>query len=234
MPAQGDEPAYSGPPCSNEKTSRCARCGATAVINLYVGGNVTQTYRLDDQRAVFIAECSACRKSTVAVEYGVWGEPTTQSSRPEWTRTRTETWWPTGAETTPIDESANVPSEALRFWFEANSCMSVQAYHAAAVMIRNVLSAIANDIGGTDVIAERNLEGKLKKLTGSKPQTNFLLDHMEAIKAIGNAGAHPEDWPEVTEENAETARSVARYLIEVLYEHPQRISNNLLRRNVKK
>ncbi len=234
MPAEGDEPAYAGPPCSDEKTARCARCGSTAPMNLYAGLYSGGLYYLDDQRAVFIAMCSSCRKGSVAVEFGNWGESTSHSPRGRWSRMRTETWWPTGAETAPIDDDIVIPEDVLKFWYEANRCMSVRAFHAAAVMIRNVLGAIANDVGGPDVVAERNLDGKLRKLAVAKPQTAFLLEYMEAIKAIGNAGAHPEDWPEVEEDHAETARGVARYLFEVLYEQPQRVATNLLRRNAKK
>lgn len=231
MPVSGDEPAYSGPPCSDEKTAQCARCGSVGPINLFNRGGY---HYLDDNRAVFIAICAACEKGTVAVEYGEWIQTQRAGGvRMSWTRKRTETWWPSGSEVRPIDSDVQIPGDALRFWYEANRCMSVRAYNAAAVMLRNVLGAIAIDIGGADVAAERSLDGKLKVLTKGKPQTIFLLDHMDAVKAIGNAGAHPEDWPEVEEIHAETARMVARYLIEVLYEQPQRIAANLLRRNVK-
>jgi len=232
MPTSDDTPAYAGPARSDEPTARCARCGAVAAVNTTsMGPNPGGTTRVDEKHAVFIAVCSACGKGTVAVEYGTWF--VYQNSGFSWHRTATRMYWPIGAQAMPISEGVKIPDDVLKFWHEAGLCFSVQAYHSAAVMLRNVMAAIANDVGGSDVVAERHLDGKLKKLAAAKPQTGFYLQHMEALKAIGNAGAHPEDWPEVSKSNAETAVMVARYLIEVLYEQPQRIEANLLRRNQK-
>ncbi|MFI5929773.1 DUF4145 domain-containing protein [Micromonospora sp. NPDC051543] len=132
-------------------------------------------------------------------------------------------WWPTPNAAERIDPDAGLPDKARDAYAEGLRCLAVQAPNAAAGRFRSALAVIADDKGGQEIKSERTLTGKLKRLYEGNPLLIALGEHIDTIKVIGDAGTHQEDWPPLSQEQAELAGQLVHHLIEALYEFPARM-----------
>jgi hypothetical protein len=209
---------YDGPPRSGEVRANCPRCGTVAAAF-----NNTKALTVDDTTRVHVATCQACQEGTVVVEKGSVKSPDVAGGVPIFSMDGPVFWWPTPNAAERIDPAAGVPEKARDAYAEGLRCLAVQAPNAAAGRFRSALAVLADDKGGDVVRAERTLTGKLKRLFEVNPLLVALGEHADTIKVIGDAGTHQEEWPSLSQEQAQLSGQLVRHLIEVLYEFPARM-----------
>nr|WP_128137698.1 DUF4145 domain-containing protein [Micromonospora provocatoris] len=207
--------SFIGPPQSNEARANCPRCGTVAAAF-----RRSNKINVDVHTWVLVATCEVCQDGTVIIERGtrmpVTGGTVYNLEQPIF-------WWPTPNSAERIDPDAGLPDKARDAYAEGLRCLAVQAPNAAAGRFRSALAVIADNKGGEDVKSERTLTGKLKRLYEGNPLLIALGEHTDTIKVIGDAGTHQEDWPPLSQEQAELAGQLVRHLIEALYEFPARM-----------
>lgn len=112
--------------------------------------------------------------------------------------------------------SDHVPELIRRDYDEAQRCMSVSAYVAAAMMFRRGLEQVCIDHGVPDSGRTFSLTGKLKKLQDLGKLPEDLLDWANSIKLVGDDGAHSR---EVSREDVSDADKLFEALCDYLYSY---------------
>lgn len=212
---------YNGPPRSGVSRANCPRCGTVAAAFGH-----SQPIAVDETTQVHVATCQVCGEGTIVVETGSRTQVTGSGGRRIFSSDGPIFWWPTPNAAERIDTAAGVPEKARDAYAEGLRCLAVQAPNAAAGRFRSALAVLADDKGGGGVKAERTLTGKLKRLFEINPLLVALGEHADTIKVIGDAGTHQEEWPPLTQEQAQLSGQLVRHLIEVLYEFPARMSRS--------
>lgn len=106
---------------------------------------------------------------------------------------------------------------------EGMRCLSIGANRAAAVMFRSALTLYVKDKGGAKAKAERHLKNALRYMKDDGDLHKSLWDWADHLNQLGNEGAHPEDYDEVTAEEADGLAKFVRQLIAIEYEMPARL-----------
>ncbi len=129
-------------------------------------------------------------------------------------------WWPApGAGILDPQVSEGVAST----FDEGSRCLSIGAYRAAAVMFRSSLSLFVKDKGSEKARGERHLKSALKHMKSDGDLHKSLWDWADHLNQLGNEGAHPEDYDDITQEEAEALGNFVRHLISHEYEMPARL-----------
>ncbi|WP_241895248.1 DUF4145 domain-containing protein [Glutamicibacter sp. BW78] len=130
-------------------------------------------------------------------------------------------WWPTpGASGLDPEVDERVASA----YVEGMRCLAIQANRSAAVMFRSALSLYVKDKGSEAAKAERHLKTALKHMKSDGDLHPSLWDWADHLNQLGNEGAHPEDYDEVTTEEAKALSSFVRHLIRSEYELPAELT----------
>ncbi|WP_405039457.1 DUF4145 domain-containing protein [Serinicoccus sp. LYQ92] len=130
------------------------------------------------------------------------------------------TWYPTPGMGT-LDEE--VDPEVASAYDEGMRCLSIGANRAAAVMFRSALHLFVKDMGDEAARGERFLKPALTRMKSSGDLHKSLWEWADHLNQLGNEGAHPEDYDEVTAEEAEALGSFLRHLIRHEYEMPAQL-----------
>jgi hypothetical protein len=208
-----DQERYVGPPVSGRPAATCPRCGSYSQFDPPFQVHI----KLDDHTGVSVRTCCSCAMGTIVIERGDWRA---MADRQSFQPIEPVTWWPSPGGAHLLTAGAAVPAEVIDSYDEGMRALAVRAPHAAVVTFRTTLAMIANDKGGSAVRAERQLSAKLKMLRQSHLLLKALDDYTDAISALGNVGAHQEDWDPVSMDQANNAGELTRWLIHVLYEIP--------------
>jgi hypothetical protein len=120
--------------------------------------------------------------------------------------------------------SRSVPEGLRREWEEAQTCFRAKAYSACAVMVRRTLEGTCADQGVTG----KPLAQSLKKLAVDGQIDETLAQWANALRLIGNKGAHYTGKP-VAREDAEDALAFAEALLDHIYVLRQRFAQFLAR-----
>lgn len=171
-----------------------------------MGGTVT---RAPLEQAVQLV-CRGCHEGTVVIE---------MRARPEnpWSPVF---WWPTpGAGT--LDDS--IPDNVRKAFDEGVRCLSIQVPNAAAAMLRSALAQIVQDKGSDAARTKRSLKEAVKQMVSDGTLWPTFGDWADHIREIGNAGAHPEIFGEVSQGEADDLQRLVRQLLEILYVQPASI-----------
>lgn len=118
--------------------------------------------------------------------------------------------WPDGG-SPPI--SPAVPAPIRLEHAEAWTCFNARAYTATAVMVRRTLEGICADQG---IIKRQPLVASLKDLRNADKIDKRLFDWAEALRALGNAGAH-FTGVKVSSDDAADALALSEALLNYLY-----------------
>lgn len=203
-------------PTSADPGGLCSRCNR--ISNFSHDGRINlvhEGYGSDArayQRAAGL-RCQGCRESVVVIE-------TRESLDKPFTPVL---WWPTpgGGRRDP-----SIPDTVWRAYEEAIRCLSIQVPNAAAAMLRSVLAQIVQDKGTDEAKAKTSLNGALKQMVKDRSLHEIFEEWVGHIKDMGNAGAHPEIFGEVSEEEAEELRRLVEQLLNVLYVVPATITRS--------
>jgi hypothetical protein len=106
---------------------------------------------------------------------------------------------------------------------EGMRCLSIRANRAAAVMFRSTLSLFVKDKGNEKAKAERHLKTALKHMKDSGDLHSSLWNWADHLNQLGNKGAHPEDYDDVTPGEATGLGKFVRHLIAHEYEMPAQL-----------
>jgi len=129
-------------------------------------------------------------------------------------------WWPVpGSGILDPQVNAGVASA----YDEGMKCLSMDANRAAAVMFRSALHLFVKDKGSPKAQGERHLKTALKSMKDDGDLHRSLWDWADHLNQLGNEGAHPEDYDDVTPEEATGLGKFVRHLIRHEYEMPAQL-----------
>jgi hypothetical protein len=120
--------------------------------------------------------------------------------------------------------SPSVPAGLRREWDEAQACFRAKAYAACVVMVRRTLEGTCTDQG----VKGKTLAQSLKKLAADGLMDEALARWADALRIVGNQGAHYTGKP-VDREHAEDALAFAEALLHHIYVLRQRFAQFLAR-----
>ncbi|MBM4829588.1 DUF4145 domain-containing protein [Streptomyces althioticus] len=95
---------------------------------------------------------------------------------------------------------------------EARACFSAKLYTATAVMVRRTLEGMCVDQG----TSKKQLFAALGELRDSNKIEGRLFDWAQALRVLGNQGAHFSKDP-VSREDAQDALELAEALLDYIY-----------------
>ncbi|MGW6212763.1 DUF4145 domain-containing protein [Streptomyces sp. NPDC055109] len=150
-----------------------------------------------------LVSCDKCRtpqllrQESVMVAGGHWG----------WTDATRE--WPSSA-SAPL--SPSIPSSIAREMSEARACFRAKLYTATAVMVRRTLEGMCVDQG----TSKKALFAALGELRDANKIEGRLFDWAQALRALGNQGAHFSKEA-VGREDAQDALELAEALLDYIY-----------------
>lgn len=154
---------------------------------------------------VAILKCSGCNRGTLVV--------TDQAGNGR-------IWYPAPGMGTLDPE---VDPAVASAYDEGMRCLSIGANRAAAVMFRSALHLFVKDKGNEKATKERFLKPALKEMKNSGDLHKSLWDWADHLNQLGNEGAHPEDYDDVTEDEAKALGVFVRHLIKHEYEMPAQL-----------
>lgn len=200
------------PPIPSDLTGPCGYCsGAISNFTLEdswwlssrpvaVGGSTFDQLAMGELiTEAAILRCMGCNRNTVVITEGGAGI----------------LWFPQSASGV-VDDS--VPAPIASAYNEGMRCLGIGANRAAAVLFRAALALFIKNRGTDAAKAERHLKVALKQM-GAQLHPS-LLEWAQHLNQLGNEGAHPEDYDDVT---AEEAAELARFLQQLMlfeYEMP--------------
>lgn len=168
-----------------------------------------QGYSRSTEERADVLTCSGCKESTVVIterfgsrELGLM-----------------HVYPPPGAGT--LDRQVN--DKVASAYDEGMRSLSIGANRAAAVMFRAALHLFIKDRGNEKAKSERFLKLALKHMKESGGLHQSLWDWADHLNQIGNEGAHPEDYDEVTAQEVTGLGRFVRQLIHLEYEMPAQL-----------
>jgi len=215
-------------PDSSDRSGPCPRCGRVSAFTLIDVAPVTYssgwkqtpmgTLRDHDQQ-VAVLECNGCRQCVVTIEEElVGGVRGGNSGTVTW---RGIHWWPTpGANS--FDPS--VPADVASSYAEGVRCLSANAQHGAVALLRTSLAYIVQDKGSDAAKAKNSLNDAIKQMATDGALPAALTDWATHIREMGNAGAHPDIFGQVSVDEARDLQRLVEQLIQVLYVVPAGIA----------
>jgi hypothetical protein len=219
-------------PDSTDPSGPCPRCGR--VSNFSKRGEAPVTYDgtvretpngrvRGGSEQVAILECNGCGQCVVVIEERLIGGVRADLGRGRggaitW---RGIHWWPTpGAGS--LDPS--VPANVAASYAEGIRCLSANAPHGAVALLRTSLAYIVQDKGSEAAKAKKSLNDAVKQMVADGALPTALTDWVTHIRELGNAGAHPDVFGEVSVDEARDLQRLVEQLIQVLYVVPASIA----------
>jgi hypothetical protein len=196
-------------PTPGDPTGPCPWCARTSNFDVTRHTSLDWVYNKAAQqvpnRRLASLVCAGCNRGTVVITdrqgQGVM-------------------WWPVpGAGVLDPAVDAGVASA----YDEGMRCLSMKANRAASVMFRSALHLFVKDKGSEKARSERHLKTALKSMKNDGDLHRSLWDWADHLNQLGNEGAHPEDYDDVTEEEATGLGKFVRHLIRHEYEMPAQL-----------
>ena len=191
-------------PTPSDPTGPCPWCGR--VSSFSAGQQVVLSWGSSfPDRSVTALTCQGCNKGTAVVADNLG---------------QCLMWWPVpGAGILDPQVNKGVASA----YDEGMRSLAVGAYRAAAVMFRAALALFVKDKGSDKAKTERHLKSALKHMKNDGDLHRSLWDWADHLNQLGNEGAHPEDYDDVTEAEATGLGKFVRHLIRHEYEMPAQL-----------
>jgi len=201
-------------PTPNDLSGPCPRCGRISNFKQEAQSLILRQFKRPNfmsyvQERADLLTCNGCQETTVVVterlgdrEYGllhVYPAP--------------------GAGV--LDKQVN--ERVASAYDEGMKCLSSGANRAAAVMFRSALSLFVKDKGSDKAKGERHLKNALKHMKDEGDLHRSLWEWADHLNQLGNEGAHPEDYDDVTAEEAEGLGKFVRHLFRHEYEMPAQL-----------
>lgn len=193
-------------PTPGDPCGPCPRCGLVANFDVTSQGVLSTVpdpqWGARPQDHIATLACHGCKDSTIVIT-----DHLSQGIH----------WYPApGAGQLDPDVNAGVASA----YDEGMRCLGIGANRAAAVMFRSSLSLYVRHKGSPAAQSERHLKTALKHMKDDGALHASLWDWADHLNQLGNEGAHPEDYDDVTAEEAKALAAFLRHLIKHEYEMP--------------
>lgn len=199
-------------PTPNDPSGICPRCSRTSNFRSVNKSQQLRSYLRDGSHyfeRVDVLSCYGCQESLLVVtENSFEGDQNILHVFPA-----------PGAGS--LDDS--VDKDVASAFDEGMRCLSIGANRAAAVMFRSALSLFIKDKGSDSAKAERHLKTALNQMKTDGALHPSLWDWADHLNQIGNEGAHPEEYDDVTEQEALGLSKFLKNLINIEYEMPARL-----------
>lgn len=121
-----------------------------------------------------------------------------------------ETWSPPPMR--PVD-IAFIPIGVAGFYKEAHDAFSIGAYRGVLLLVRSVIEATAKDRG----ITSGSLVAKVNQLHADEHIRKGTKDMAHALRILGNDMAHGDIDDVPTQEDADDALTIARFVLDDVY-----------------
>lgn len=210
-------------PDSSDPSGPCPWCGR---VSNFIRQNSFPLYpRADANGAsdvlqrISVLQCHGCLKGVVVIEDAYWGETRHEGSGG--LSFRGFHWWPIPG---GASLSTDVPSSVSDAFSEASRCLSAHAPNGAVAMLRTVLTWIVEEKGSATAKEKADLKDKVKTMVAEGGLPSALGDWADHVRLYGNAGAHPDKFGDVSQEEAEEVARLTFSLIEALYILPANIA----------
>jgi len=128
----------------------------------------------------------------------------------------------------PAEPDPLIPEVIRSDLHEAQKCMTVDAYKGVAVMCRRSLQGACIDQGA----GPGTLSQQIEEVVGANKVHGALKEWADAIRLVGNDGAHPgEDGLDtVSEEDARDILDFTEQFLDLVYVVSARVKNRLATR----
>ncbi|MFB2586242.1 DUF4145 domain-containing protein [Herbiconiux liukaitaii] len=125
----------------------------------------------------------------------------------------------------PVD-TAFIPDGVAGFYKEAHDAFSIGAYRGVLLLVRSVIEATAKDRGvGTGTLVQ-----KINKLFDEGHVRRGTKDMAHALRILGNDMAHGDIDDIPTQEDADDALTIARFVLDDVYVADARRADMMARR----
>lgn len=121
--------------------------------------------------------------------------------------------------------SLSLPVKVEKSYAEAKKCAEAGVWLATAVMVRRTLEAVGKEFDST----AKGLFDGLKKMRDSGVISEEMWKWGEALRFIGNIGAHPSD-DDITPQDGREAIEFLDAIIEIIYHLRPKFQNLISRR----
>jgi hypothetical protein len=125
----------------------------------------------------------------------------------------------------PVD-TAFIPDAVAGFFKEAHDAFSISAYRAVLLLVRSVIEATAKDRG----VDSGTLVQKINKLYDEGHVRRGTKDMAHALRILGNDMAHGDIDDVPTQEDADDALTIARFVLDDVYVADARRADMMARR----
>lgn len=125
----------------------------------------------------------------------------------------------------PVDTTF-IPAGVAGFLKEAHDAFSISAYRAVLLLVRSVIEATAKDRG----VTSGNLAAKINQLHADEHIRKGTKDMAHALRVLGNDMAHGDIDDVPTQEDANDALTIARFVLDDVYVADARRADMLARR----
>lgn len=122
---------------------------------------------------------------------------------------------------------AFIPEGVAGYFREAHNAFSVAAYRGVLLLVRSVIEATAKDRG----ITNGSLVQKINQLHADEHIRRGTRDMAHALRILGNDMAHGDIEDVPTQEDADDALMIARFVLDDVYVADARRADMLERRN---
>lgn len=124
-------------------------------------------------------------------------------------------------------ETEFIPEGVAGFFEEAHNAFSISAYRAVLLLVRSVIEATAKQQG----VTTGSLVQKINKLHDEGHLRRGTKDMAHALRILGNDMAHGDIDEVPTQEDANDALTIARFVLDDVYVADARRVDMLARRN---
>lgn len=208
--------------CGNQThfTARSARVGSQR------SGHPSYSYRFE-----VAATCDACHRYNAAFGVTRSANRTLNTGSTivgsdavvEGEAMTIESWSPPPMR--PVD-TAFIPDGVAGFFREAHDSFSIGAYRGVLLLVRSVIEATAKD----REVTSGTLVQKINKLSDDGHIRRGTKDMAHALRILGNDMAHGDIDDVPTQEDADDALTIARFVLDDVYVADARRADMLARR----
>jgi hypothetical protein len=183
------------------------------------------SYGRPANQRVAILECSGCGDRILVIEDElVGGRRGGGAGTVSWEGVH---WWPApGARSLGPD----VPTSVASAYDEGVRCLSAGSPNGAVAMFRTAMTWIVLDRGSETAKAKGDLKDKVKQMVADGGLTAPVGNWVDHVRLYGNAGAHPDLFGGVSNEEAKDVARLTETLIELLYVTPAKIAKRQAQR----
>lgn len=199
-----------GLPTPSDPTGPCPWCGRVSNFEVHPGGSLAFREQGGPfggyaTHSVATLRCSGCKRGTVVIVDHMG----------------TGIHWYPAPGMGVLDKQ--VHKGVASAYDEGMRCLSIGANRAAAVMFRSALHLFVKDKGNEKARGERHLKIALKHMRTDHSLHPSMAEWADHLHQLGNEGAHPEDYDDVTEREAAELGRFVRHLIQHEYELPAQL-----------